>query len=242
MTRNISMWSGPRNISTALMYSFRQRSDTRVYDEPLYGSYLTRVAGVAHPGVHEVVAAMDCEADSVIADMHAETVDEVRFFKNMAHHTEGLGLDLLGGLRNFILCRPPADQLVSLEAGMTGPPTLRDTGYEYQTAILDWLIDHGQEPVVVVAPSVLADPEGLLRVLCEKLDLEWDPHMLEWPSGPKPEDGVWAKYWYTSVHATTGFGEPRPIRTEVPDHLLDLYRACLPQYERLLSYAITAAS
>jgi hypothetical protein len=183
---------------------------------------------------------MDCDADTVISDMQAETDNEVRFFKNMAHHTDGLGLELLDGLQNFILCRSPADQLVSLEAGMTAAPTLRDTGYEYQTAILDWLIDHDREPVVVVARTVLADPEGVLRTLCERLDLKWDPNMLEWPSGPKPEDGVWAKHWYTSVHATTGFGAVRPGRTDVPDQLLDLYRACLPHYERLLAYAIKA--
>lgn len=241
MTRKISMWSGPRNISTAMMYSFRQRSDTRVYDEPLYGSYLSRVEDVAHPGVKEVIDVMECDADSVIADLHAQTDDPVRFYKNMAHHTEGLGLDLLDGLDNFILCRPPADQLVSLDNGMTAPPTLRDTGYAYQTAILEWLLRHDLQPIVVVAPTVLADPEGLLRALCERLDLVWESAMLNWPAGPKPEDGVWAPHWYDSVHATTGFGEPRPPRQVVPDHLSELLEECQVHYERLESYALEPA-
>lgn len=242
MTRNISMWSGPRNISTAMMYSFRQRSDTRVYDEPLYGSYLTRVDDVAHPGVQEVIDSMDCDVNAVIAGLHAQTDDDpVRFFKNMAHHTEGLGLDLLDGLDNFILCRPPADQLVSLDEGMTAPPTLRDTGYAYQTAILDWLLGHDLEPIVVVAPTVLADPEGLLRALCERLGLAWEPAMLNWPAGPKPEDGVWASHWYESVHATTAFGDPRPPRQFVPDHLSELLEECQVHFERLEPYALTPA-
>lgn len=240
MSQKISMWSGPRNISTAMMYAFGQRSDTRVYDEPLYGAYLTRVEGVAHPGVQDVIDDMDCDVDSVLADMARDTVDDVRFFKNMAHHTDGLDLDLLNGFQNFILCRPPADQLVSLDEGMTATPTVRDTGYTYQTAILDWMLAHGQEPVVVVAPAILANPEGVLRVLCDRLGLAWDPAMLQWPAGPKPEDGIWAPHWYASVHATTGFGPPRPERQSVPDHLRELFEVCLSHYERLTPYAIGA--
>jgi hypothetical protein len=240
MSKKISMWSGPRNISTAMMYSFGQRSDTRVYDEPLYGAYLTRVEDVAHPGVQDVIDDMECDVDAVLADMARDTADDVRFFKNMAHHTEGLNLDLLSGLQNFILCRPPADQLVSLDEGMTATPTVRDTGYTYQTAILDWMLAHGQEPIVVVAPAVLANPEGVLRALCERLDIEWEPAMLHWPAGPKPEDGVWAAHWYASVHATTGFGAPRPERQTVPDHLWGLFEVCISHYERLTPYAIEA--
>ena len=238
MTVKISMWSGPRNISTAMMYSFRQRPDTQVVDEPLYGAYLTRVPDVGHPDVASVVASMDCDFNSVVSDMRADSEIPVRFFKNMAHHLEGVGFDALDGLKNFILCRPPAEQIVSLDKGMTIRPVLRDTGYAHQVGILDRLLELGEEPVVVVAPEILANPEGMMRALCAELGLRWEAAMLAWPSGPKAEDGVWASHWYERVHATTGFAPPRTSPVGVPGRLDDLYEECLPYYERLHEHAL----
>lgn len=238
MTIKVSMWSGPRNISTAMMYSFRQRSDIQVVDEPLYGCYLKRVPDVGHPGVDAVIASMDSDLTRVIADMRADSDIPVRFFKNMAHHLEGLGMDVLDGLENFILCRPPAEQIMSLDKAMTITPVLRDTGYAHQVQILDHLLALGDEPVVVVAPEVLAHPEGMMRALCAELGLRWEPAMLAWPAGPKPEDGVWASHWYERVHASTGFDTPPPSLTVVPDRLRDLYEECLPYYQRLYAHAL----
>ena len=238
---NISMWSGPRNISTAMMYSFRERADTTVIDEALYGCYLTAFDDVAHPGVADVIADMDCDVDRVLTDMATAGPRQHRFFKNMAHHLEGLDLDrVLGASKNFILCRRPVDQLISLDKGMTDTPTLRDAAYAYQTMVLDWLIAAGETPIVVVASDILSNPEGVLRLLCEALTIDWDPEMLGWSAGPKPEDGVWAEHWYSAVHASTGFGAPRPPTVKLPDHLRDVYEQSLVHYERLATYALAA--
>lgn len=235
----LSMWSGPRNVSTALMYSFRQRSDTEVVDEPLYGYYL-QASGADHPGRAAVMAAMTCDGERVIREVLLAPSSErpVRFFKNMAHHLRGLPLGFLDEMDHLLLTRSPEEMLPSL-AHQIPEPVLADTGYQEQVWLLDYLLARGDDPVVLDARALLRDPARLLRTACARLGLSFEPAMLHWPPGPKPEDGPWAPYWYDNVHASTGFLPYRPKAAPVPGHLRPLLAACRPLYERLARHALS---
>lgn len=235
------MWSGPRNVSTALMYSFRQRSGTLVFDEPLYGHYL-KTTGAAHPGDQEVMAAMDCDGERVVRETLLGPCEKpVHFFKNMAHHLTGLDRGFLGRITNMLLVRDPEEMLPSL-AKQLEEPILRDTGLAQQVEILDVMLDRGQTPVVLDAKQLLLDPPGVLRTACALLGLPFEETMLSWPAGPKPEDGVWAKHWYHNVHASTGFDAYRPKTEPLPRRLQPLLDECRPLYERLRRHAIVASA
>ncbi len=235
----LSMWSGPRNISTALMYSFRGRSDTRVFDEPLYGHYL-RVTDAEHPGEEEVLAAMDTDGERVVREVLLGPCDVgVLFFKNMAHHLTNLDRDFLNQVTNLLLTRHPREMLLSL-INQIPQPTLRDTGLREQGELLDIVLSQGKTPVVLDAKEVLLNPKGVLKEVCERLELPFEEAMLSWPAGPKPEDGVWAKHWYEGVHASTSFAPYRPKDEPFPERLEPLLAECLTYYERLSAYTVRA--
>jgi hypothetical protein len=237
----LSMWSGPRNVSTALMYAFRQRSDTEVFDEPLYGHYLA-TTGADHPAAQEVMDQMETDGARVVHDvLLAEPSPDrpVRFYKNMAHHLRGLDRGFLDGMTHLLLTRDPREMLPSL-AHQLPHPTLADTGYPEQIELLEREEAAGRAPVVLDARELLLDPEGVLREACRRLGLPFEPAMLRWPVGPKPEDGVWAPRWYANVHASTGFAPYRPKTAPFPECLRSLLEACRPYYERLRAHALDA--
>ena len=238
MTLRINLWSGPRNVSTALMYAFRQRSDTVVWDEPMYGHYLAS-SGVPHPGRDEILAAVATDPAEILSGMlHAEPVDKVHFFKNMAHHVEGFPDAVLDDFSAVILIRDPADMLPSLHRGLGYVPELFDTGFPSQIGILEHERAAGRSPVVVDARTLQNRPEATLGALCERLGLTFEPAMLRWPAGPKPEDGIWARHWYHRLHTTTRFEPYRSKREPIPDELLPLLDAAAPLYEELAALAI----
>ena len=234
----ISMWSGPRNISTTMMYSFAQRGDTEVVDEPFYAHYITKVPELDHPGTDEVLATQDSDLASVIRELNQPGQRPVRFYKNMGHHLFGIDdWSFLSGFENFLLTRHPADVIRSITKNMERPQ-LRDLGYSYLVEIVGFLESQGTEPIVVVSSDILTDPEKVLSVLCARLGLSWDPAMLRWPAGPRPEDGVWAKHWYHSVHESTGFRPFTPNTQPLPPEYVPLLEEAMPYYNRLLQYAI----
>ncbi len=238
-TLRIGLWSGPRNVSTALMYSFAQRPDTRVVDEPLYGFYLTRT-GADHPGAAEVVAAMDNDGERVVRQVILGPCDRpVLFLKLMGHHLLDLDPEFLAATRTVLLIRDPADVLRTLQRQVPNPD-LDATGLPDQIRILEAVEARGEEPVVLDARETLKDPEAILRELCSRLGLAFDQRMLSWPAEPRPEDGVWAPHWYHVIHRSTGFG-PYSEKTEpVPERLVPLVEACRPLYERLFRRALRA--
>ncbi|HEX5850334.1 MAG TPA: hypothetical protein VFY59_14150, partial [Rubrobacter sp.] len=200
----LSVWSGPRNVSTALMYSFRQRPDTVVVDEPLYGHYLS-TSDAVHPGATEVLKTMDGDGERVVREMILGPCERpIHFFKNMAHHLPGLDPSFLDHITNVLLIRDPTEMLPSL-ARQLNAPTLRDTGLREQDVILDSILARDEIPLVIDARDLLLDPPGVLQRACAALGIPFDDAMLSWPAGPKPEDGIWAEHWYHNVHASTGF-------------------------------------
>ncbi len=240
MTLRINCCSGPRNISTALMYSFAQRPDTTALDEPLYAHYL-RVTGRVHPGRDEVLATRDPDGEQVVAEVMLGAYDTpVVFFKQMAHHIVDLDRAFLGECRNILLVREPTEMLASLAVRLDDA-TLADTGLEVQVELLDSIMEAGEEPVVLDATVLRSDPRAALTELCGRLGIDFEEAMLSWPAGPKPEDGVWAKHWYDAAHSSTGFRPWEPSTVTVPDHLRPVLDVAIPLHARLAEYAIIPA-
>lgn len=239
MTTPICLWSGPRNVSTALMYSFAQRDDIRVVDEPLYGHYL-RVTGANHPGRDEIIAHMDCNGATVMQALLAEQRrDPSRrlFLKHMAHHLVELDTGFLRDTSNIFLIRDPRQMLPSLTVQLPRA-RLADTGLKQQWQLFASLRDAGKRPAILDARELLLDPGNILSQLCRHLGLEFDRRMLQWEEGPIAEDGIWAPYWYHVVHESTGFGPYRP-KHAFPAELEGLLADCEPWYQKLFEYALT---
>lgn len=231
----INLISGPRNISTALMYSFAQRADTKVLDEPFYGHYLTKT-GIDHPGKAETIASQEKDPGKVIEKLHElEKEYEVVFVKNMAHHHEVMDWDYLIDYKNVFLIRDPK-QLIASFAQVITEPTLLDIGLKQEAELLDFVMEKGNHnPIVIDSNNILPDPENGIRNLCTQLGISFDPAMLTWEMGPIPEDGTWAKYWYKNVHNSTGFVKQKTSERELPSHCQPLYETALPYYQKLAS-------
>lgn len=233
-TKRINIWSGPRNISTALMYSFAQRRDTTVVDEPLYAHYLTSTdAHEYHPGADEVIASQANTADKVIKKVIFGSYDTpVVFFKQMTHHLVDVDWSFLEDIVNIILTRDPKDMLLSYSQKVE-QPTMRDVGYAKQLKLFEYLKKIGQQPMVIDSKKILKNPRTKLTALCSHLNLPFDETMLSWEAGPRPEDGVWAKHWYHNVHHSTGFKPYQPKTDPIPNHLTKLWEECKHIYKKL---------
>ena len=222
------------------MYSFAQRDDIRVVDEPLYGHYLV-TGGADHPGRDDVIAAMNCNGNSVMRELLAQQnahPERRLFLKHMAHHLLDMDTSFLQETTNVFLVRDPREMLPSLTIQVPHA-TLADTSLAQQWALFYRLLEQGREPVILDSRELLLDPRGVLRQLCEHLDLEFKEAMLGWAAGPRPEDGVWAPHWYHVVHRSTGFAPYKP-KQHFPEHLEGLLEECAPWYEKLFAHAIRA--
>lgn len=237
----IAMWSGPRNISTALMRSWGSRSDTVVCDEPFYAHYLRHVA-VDHPGRDEVLASQENDWHKV-ADWLTGPIPEGRpiwYQKHMAQHfltplqnAVDMSGPWFGRLTHCFLIRDPKAVIASFSKVVhdVGP---RDTGFPQLLDLYQRAADlTGTAPPVVDSAAILAQPEATLTRLCAALGIAFDPAMLSWAPGPRSSDGVWAKYWYHAVEASTGFQPAEEREIELPAHLQRVYEQCLPMYEVL---------
>jgi len=247
VTIRIAMWSGPRNISTAMMRSFGSRADTSVSDEPFYGAYLKH-SGSPHPMASEVIATMDCDWQSVLTHL-TEPDPEGRpiwYQKHMWHHMVGtVGAEHFSGFRHAFLIRQPAQMIASYLAKRESV-TLADLGLVQQAAFFERECQRlGYPPPVVDAADVLADPQATLAKLCAALAIDWDPAMLKWAPGRRATDGIWAAHWYARVEASTGF-EPEssgPDEARALDaHNQKLAEACEPFYQQLAAHRLRATA
>lgn len=243
MAKILNLLSGPRNVSTALMYSFAQRPDTAVVDEPLYGHYL-RLTHAPQPHWRELLDLLDTDGEQVVRTviLNPPAGKAVYFLKNMAHHLIDLDLGWLHDERvtNLFLIRDPEQMLPSL-VNQIEEPTLRDAAYADQARLFRDLRERGRSPQVIDSKELLLDPAGVLGELCRRIGIEFDPAMLRWEPGPRPEDGPWAPYWYDNVHQSAGFAPFKAKSDPFPRRLESLLRACRPHYEFLRQHAISAA-
>lgn len=217
------------------MYSWRQRADTTVYDEPFYAHYLS-LDDRDHPAAAEVMASQSTDADEVIRDVILGDVPTPVFYiKQMAHHLKGVDRSHLSHTENLILVRHPREMLASLSVQLPHCD-LSDTGLTESVELLDAILAEGGDPIVIESQTLLEDPAGVLTAVCGRLGLAFDEAMLSWPAGPKPEDGAWAPYWYDNVHTSTGFAPHRPSGHPVPDRVGPILDEALPLYERLAAH------
>ena len=239
--RRIAMWSGPRNISTAMMRAWGNRPDTVVCDEPLYAHYLLKT-GTPHPGADEVMRSQSTDWRDVVRVLTDDPLPAgktVFYQKHMAQHLlPEIGREWLERLTHAFLIRAPREVVASF-ADVAGAPTLDATGLSQQLDLFESVRARtGRTPPVLDARDVLTDPERLLRLLCESIDVEFTEAMLRWPPGPRETDGVWAKYWYDAVEQSTGFQPYRPSTKPVPAGLDDLLRAADTIYARLYEHRL----
>jgi len=209
----LAMWSGPRNLSTAMMYAFGNRVDTAIVDEPYYGAYLHH-SGVEHPMNAEVLSSLSHETEAISAYVTGPVPDGLKIWyqKQLTHHMlPQFSLDWVGKQTNVFLIREPARVIASYERKRE-TLGLEDLGFLQQKRIYDYCVSLGQKPIVIDSDDILANPKVALMALCEGVGIDFDPAMLRWKAGARLEDGVWASHWYDAVHKSTGFGAaPGPI-------------------------------
>lgn len=240
----IAMWSGPRNISTAMMRSFENRPDCAVWDEPFYAHYL-QATGLAHPMAADIIAAYECDWQAVSRRATGPAPDGAAVFyqKHMTHHMLAhIGLDWLDAMTNCFLIRDPA-RVVASYADRRAEVTLDDIGFSQQQRIFEHVRTRtGAIPPVLDADDVLADPKGMLTALCDAVGIAFDPAMLSWPAGRRDSDGLWAAHWYASVEASTGFAARSGPARAVPKDLEGLVEAARPFYEALYPLRLRASA
>jgi hypothetical protein len=240
VTRRIAMWSGPRNLSTAMMRSFGSRADTVVSDEPFYGCFL-KATGADHPMRDEVIAAMDCNWTSVMASLRGPPPASapIWYQKHMWHHMAGpVGYGDFEGFTHAFLIREP-ERMIASYLAKREVAAFEDFGLERQADFFDREADRlGHAPPVIDAGDVIRDPERVLTALCGALGIPWDSAMLSWAPGRRDSDGPWAPHWYKAVEASTGFGPPDDGAVELPGAARGLADRMRPFYERLAAHRL----
>ena len=241
-TLRIAMWSGPRNISTAMMRAWENRPDTRVWDEPLYAYYLDHT-GIDHPMREAVIEAGLRDWREAVARLRGPAPGGERIFfqKHMTHHfLPEVDRSWLSDVVNCFLIRDPREVLASYVKARSSV-TVEDVGIPQQAQIFDEVVrSGGAAPVVLDARDVLERPEAMLRALCEHLDVAFDASMLSWPKGPRDSDGVWGAHWYARVWESTGFAPYVRKGQDLPEELEPLVAVCQPVYERLRACRLQA--
>lgn len=236
----IAMWSGPRNLSTAMMYAFAQRADCAVWDEPFYAAYL-KMTGIDHPMRDEIIAAGEPDPKKVAEALIGPIPQGKSLFyqKHMAQHmVPGMPLDWAYSVTNVFLIRHPA-HVVASYAKKRELPNMDDLGFVRLLQIFYQLSGASLDaPIVLDSADIRRHPAEMLRKLCGRLRIDYDPAMTTWPAGGNPADGVWAPHWYGAIHASTGFAGEEAEPPALSGDYADLVEAALPHYHRLSEYAM----
>ncbi len=233
----INLWSSPRNISTALMYSFAQREDTTVVDEPLYAHYLSHV-NVTHPAQEAILNSQYQDGEKVVQEvLLGEYSTPIVLHKQMTHHLIELGEDFLYKMKNVLLIRNP-HEIIASYSKVRPIVTMQDVGIKKQQELYLQLKEKNSLAAIIDTNELLKNPEQILRQLCICLDIPFDKNMLQWKAGARKEDGIWAKYWYKNVHQSTGFKPYIPRTTNLEGDLKKLAEQCQAYYDFLFEKCI----
>ena len=243
--KRIAMWSGPRNISTAMMRAWGNRPDTFVCDEPLYAHFLLTTSHTDHPGYDETIRQHETDWRKVVDELLGPIPEGKSIFyqKQMAHHLlPDVDLAWVDRLTNCFLIRDPLEVLLSLVEFLPNP-TAEETGLPHQARLFDQVAERtGELPPVIDARDVLANPRGMLQELCERIGVPFVEEMLSWPAGPRATDGAWAPFWYNKVYETTSFGRHRVSTGTLAPHLAPVLEEIRPLYDRLYERRLQPAS
>ena len=235
----LAMWSGPRNLSTAMMYAFGARGDCAVIDEPFYAAYLA-ATGLDHPMKDAILAAQPTDPDAVVAQITGPIPGGAAHFyqKHMTHHMlPDSPKQWMRGMVNVFLIRHPARVIASYAAKRENP-TLEDIGFRQQAELFEAVKGWQGSPIVIDSTDIRQDPEKMLKRLCRTIGLPFTPKMLHWPRGGHPDDGAWAPHWYGSVWSSTGFAGAEGPLPRVPGHLQSVLDQALPYYHQLRQVAL----
>lgn len=229
----INLISGPRNLSTALMYSFAQRQDTTVVDEPFYGFYLKNsITKNQHPSQDQILKTMELNEKQVVSSIYSLSGKPIVFIKGMAHHILNENPEYILNWENVLLIRHPK-KLIASFSKVIHSPTLDDIGIKKASELFLFLKKKGKTPIVIDSDELLKNPENYLSKLCYILNIPFSKEMLHWKKGGIPEDGIWAKHWYANVHNSEGFAVQKTSSQPLPIHLELLLNQALPYYEIL---------
>ncbi len=229
----INLISGPRNLSTALMYSFAQREDITVLDEPFYGYYLKNASlENEHPSQQEILRTMELKEEKVVEGINLLSQKQHVFVKGMAHHYLTDSPEFILNWENVILIRHPK-KLIASFSKVIHTPTLNDIGIKKASELFLFLKKNGKTPLVIDSDELLKNAETYLQKMCDSLHIPYSEKMLSWKKGGIPEDGVWAKHWYKNVHDSEGFAVQKSSSQPLPEHLETLLKEALPYYETL---------
>jgi len=236
----IAMWSGPRNISTALMRSFENRSDTLVIDEPFYAHYLY-ATGINHPGKNEILATQKTDWEEIVDNITGSVPDNksIWYQKHMAQHNlPGSDLSWTKQMTNCFLIRKPEEVIASYNNIFTIDNELL-LGFKQQAELFKYILKNtGRISPVINSETVLKNPRNALERLCSHLDIDFSESMLKWPPGIRKSDGIWAKYWYKTVISSTGFVKYKKKEIKIDSKMKSLLKLCQPDYEYLKKYQI----
>jgi len=235
----IAMWSGPRNLSTAMMYAFAQRADCAVVDEPFYAAYL-QATGLDHPMRDAILASQPTDLGVVVSSLTGSNPDKKSYFyqKHMTQHMiADVPRDWMADVTNVFLIRHPA-RVVASYAAKRENPKLDDIGFLQQAELFEHARSLGQDPIVVDSADIRDNPKGMLGLLCERLGIVFDPNMLQWPVGGHSCDGVWAAHWYGAVHRSTGLAGPEGPLPQLKGDARRLMDKALPAYEDLYRFRL----
>jgi len=236
MNKIICLWSSPRNVSTALMYSFAQREDTSVFDEPLYAHYL-KVSGAKHPLREKIMRVLDTDGNRVVQDVILQKSEKLLFHKLMTHFLIEIDTQFLSDVINIIFIRNP-EEIINSYIKILPNPTIGDIGVKQQYDLYLDLENRGKAPVVLDAKYLLKNPELILRKICRLLEVPFDEKMLRWEKGERAEDGIWAEYWYKNVHKSTGFLPYIKKEITLTERNAELVESCFPYYDFLTAKSI----
>jgi hypothetical protein len=240
MTIRIAMWSGPRNISTAMMRAWENRLDCQVWDEPLYGYYLDKT-GIEHPGAAEVISNQGTDWRAITQRCANDTFDgaQIIYQKHMTLHLlNEIDRGWLKSITSCFLIRDP-ESVIASYAAVREQPTLDDIGFVQQAELFDYIAQlSGEIPLVVDSTDFLNNSSDMLPLICEKLGVEFDTAMLKWTAGPRDSDGVWAKHWYDSVCLSSGFSKPNHRELNLSEHERKISNLARPYYEKLYQHRL----
>ena len=238
----IAMWSGPRNISTAMMRAFENRPDTEVWDEPFYGCYLQQT-GIPHPGAEEVIADQGTDWQQIAHNCtQAGPANKPVFYqKHMTMHLlPDMSRSWLREVTNCFLIRSP-EQVAASYSAVREDLTLFDLGFVQQAELFDHVIKiSGQMPMIIDSKDFLLDPEPMLQTMCHHLSIPFRTEMIAWPAGKRDSDGVWGKYWYDSVWKSTGFAPYQEKQPRLSERAMQVAEEAMPYYEMMYEHRLVA--